>query len=412
MIKIHRHLIESVVQALNDIFFENYHADKVIERTLKHHRQWGARDRKFFAESVYSCVRWWRKYWFLLGEEPRSDRTLLVQIWALSRLSNGQELPNKDSHWPELEGLKLDEERVRQLHGNQENISDHLLAIRESVPDWLFAAGKAELGDRWPEILSSLNFPSSVDLRINPLRKSRHLVKKDLESSGIQTEVIEGLEFGLALKERKNVFITQSYLNGDFEVQDRASQLVAPFLQVEAGHRVIDACAGAGGKSLHLAQLMGNKGKIISMDINEKKLKELRVRATRNKVDIIETKLIESNKVLKRLEKSADRLLLDVPCSGLGVLRRNPDTKWKLIPEKLIELREIQKSLLQDYSPMTKVGGKMVYATCSFFPSENEKQIQIFLKENSAQWHLEEQLIINPDEGRGDGFFAARLLRK
>jgi 16S rRNA (cytosine967-C5)-methyltransferase len=157
---------------------------------------------------------------------------------------------------------------------------------------------------------------------------------------------------------------------------------------------------------------MKNKGKLISMDIHEWKLKELRGRSTRDGVDVIETRVIESSKTIKRLEKAADRVLLDVPCSGLGVLRRNPDSKWKMKPENFAEIQRLQSELLRDYSTMTKVGGRLVYATCSFFPSENEAQVDAFLKEHGSAWKLEEQLRVDPDQGRGDGFFAARLLRK
>lgn len=402
--KIHRHMIESVAQALSEIFFENRYADKVIEKNMKGQRQWGARDRRFFAENVYSCVRWWRKYWFLLGEEPSQDKAQLIRLWAVHRLSTGQELPEDSLKWSEISGLKLSADRLAQAENN--------LAIKESIPDWLNEQGEREMGEKWPSILRALNQTAPVDLRINPLRKSKKQVQEILKDEGVETDFIPGVELGLTLRERKNIFPLKSFHEGLFEVQDRASQLVAPILQVEAGMRVIDACAGAGGKTLHLAQLMGNKGKIISMDIHEFKLKELRTRVTRNKIDIVETKWIESSKVIKRLEKTADRVLLDVPCTGLGVLRRNPDAKWKLKPENVLELLRLQKEILFSYSQMVKNGGALVYATCSFFPTEDEKQVENFLSEQSSQWTLEESVHVNPDEGRGDGFFAARLRRK
>ena len=150
---------------------------------------------------------------------------------------------------------------------------------------------------------------------------------------------------------------------------------MAPLLDAKPGERVIDACAGGGGKTLHLAALMKNKGKIIAMDITERKLQSLRERCSRNGVDIAETRVIESMKTIKRLEKSADRVLLDVPCTGLGVLRRNPDKKWKISPEEITRLNALQKEILENYSQMVKIGGRLVYATCSCLPSENEKQV-------------------------------------
>ena len=246
---------------------------------------------------------------------------------------------------------------------------------------------------------------------MNGLKATASQVQKELAGESIFSEKITGLEYGLSLTERKNVFVTAAYREGHFEMQDRASQLVAPFLKPQPGLRVIDACAGAGGKTLHIAALLKNRGKLISMDVHDWKLKELRNRARRNGVDIVEVKVINSTKVIKRLQDSADRVLLDVPCSGLGVLRRHPDTKWKLRPDSFAALHKLQAELLQDYSVMTKKGGLLVYATCSFLPTENEKQVSAFLEKNPG-WKLEEQLRINHDDGRGDGFFAARLLRE
>jgi 16S rRNA (cytosine967-C5)-methyltransferase len=160
-----------------------------------------------------------------------------------------------------------------------------------------------------------------------------------------------------------------------------------------------------------MAAMMKNKGKILALDIHDWKLKELKGRASRDGVDIIETRLIDSQKVIKRLAGTADRVLLDVPCSGLGVLKRNPDSKWQLSPEEIDRLHKLQKEILQGYSGMTKAGGKLIYATCSILPSENEKQIEWFLDKNPT-WTCEEQLRIDPDQEDSDGFFAARLLRK
>lgn len=395
---LHPHLVDTVLTALRDIFAEGGYADKVIEKTTKAHPKWGSRDRRFFAEQIYEINRWWRKYWFLLGSEARFDKTELLKLWAVHHLSKGLDLPA----WPELEGFRLDERRLKEL--------ESLRAVRESIPDWLDEWGAKEMGFEWDSILSSLNRKAPVDLRVNRLKRQVQQVQDELLREEIDTEKIATAEDGLTLPERKNVFITKSFQMGHFEMQDRASQLVAPFLKLSPGLRVVDACAGAGGKSLHIAALMKNKGKLISMDIHEWKLKELRQRATRNGVDIIETKLVESSKTIKRLEKSADRVLLDVPCSGLGVVRRHPDTKWKLRPEDFATIHKLQAEILEDYSQMTKVGGLLVYATCSFLPSENERQVERFLAHH-PDWKLEEQLRVNPDQGRGDGFFAARLVR-
>ena len=228
-----------------------------------------------------------------------------------------------------------------------------------------------------------------------------------LIKEGIETENLSNNPDALVLSKRKNVFTSQAFKDGMFEVQDASSQLVAPFMDLKEGMRVIDACAGAGGKTLHIAALMNNKGRIIALDTEGWKLEELRKRARRAGASNIETRTIDSSKTIKRLENSADRLLLDVPCSGLGVLRRNPDAKWKLSLEFIEKVKILQQKILNDYSIMLKKGGVLVYSTCSILPSENEMQVEKFLSEKK-DFELVEQKSIYPNEGF-DGFFMARI---
>ena len=162
---------------------------------------------------------------------------------------------------------------------------------------------------------------------------------------------------------------------------------------------------------MHLASLMKNKGRIIALDVKEKKLEELKKRATRADVRIVETRGIDSSKVVKRLKDTADRLLLDVPCSGLGVLRRNPDSKWKLNLEEIERVKTIQREILTNFSDITKVGGKMVYATCSILPSEGEDQVQWFLKNVGERWNLIGEKRYSPEVYHADGFYMALLER-
>jgi len=424
VLKIHRHLLDQVFVALQEIFQKSSYADKVIERHFKSNKKWGARDRRFFAENVYDLVRWRRLTEALLSYEHSNRNwhhssptfTLkevsipnLQRLWVTWRRLNGLEIPL----WlAELEKSTMTQIELQKL---QKKLSR---AQRESIPDWLDELGATELRDEWDALLSALNRPAEVYLRTNTLRTSRHQLQKDLQQEGIPTQLPPtptGFELPLALQlsERKNVFTSPLFKLGHFEVQDAASQMVAALLNPQPGQRIIDACAGAGGKTLHLACLMQNKGKIIAMDIHEWKLNELKTRARRNGVDIVETRTLDSTKVIKRLETSADGLLLDVPCSGLGVLRRNPDAKWKLTLEDIENLRKTQTQILDQYSSTVKVGGRMVYATCSILPSENEKQIDSFLnRPTGAPWELLNKITIRPDREGFDGFFAALLQRK
>lgn len=382
--------------ALEEIFEGGRYADKIIERVMKSERQWGARDRKFFAETVYEIVRWERLLSHL------ADSNDFWHIWAAYWVRQGNTLPD----WVEIKDVIPTDILAR-----QKDLPS--FAIAQSIPDWMFKRGTEELGEAWKDMIRALNKPAEVFLRVNTLKSSVDEVLAALAEEGIQaTKVSPELPQALRLSVRKNVFRTEAFKKGFFEVQDASSQMIAPLLDVAPGHRVIDACAGAGGKSLHMAAMMKNKGKIISLDIHDWKLQELKVRARRDGVDVIETRLIDSNKVIKRLWDSADRLLLDVPCSGMGVLRRNPDTKWKLSDEEIERLRLLQYEILTSYSPMTKKGGRMVYATCSLLPSENEQQIAKFMKEHGEHWNLLKEIHLRPDKEGYDGFYGALLERR
>src|SRR5690606_8874751 len=225
--------------------------------------------------------------------------------------------------------------------------------------------GEKELGnDLWTKEISALNEQADVILRVNTLKTTKEALQAVLFDLDIETDFIPNYPDALKLKERANVFQTEAFKDGHFEVQDASSQLVAKFLNVEPGMRVVDACAGAGGKALHIAALMENKGQVIALDIYNNKLNELKRRAKRNGVFNVETRVIDSTKVIKKLYDTADRVLIDAPCSGLGVLRRNPDAKWKLQPEFIDQIKITQQEILQQYSRMVKSDGQMVYATC------------------------------------------------
>lgn len=402
--KFHRHLVEQAVHATAEVFTHARYADRVIERYFKGQRKWGARDRRFFAESVYNMVRWWRYFGALAGFDPLQstvNHAAVWQLWGAWCYLTYHEVPD----WAEFK----DFDPVA-FENRKQNISS--VAVRESVPDWLYQYGLQELGPEWDEILHSLNHPADVFLRVNTLRGSREELIKKLQEEEVEAIPVEELPSAVKLLERKNLAMSESFKQGLFEVQDAASQMVAPLLQVESGQRVIDACAGGGGKSLHLAALMKNKGQIISMDVHDWKLTELKERAQRNRVSIIETRLIDSPKMIKRYEDFADRLLLDVPCSGLGVLRRQPDTKWKLTREELDKTILLQSEILENYSKMVKPGGLMVYATCSVLPAENHLQVDKFLSQHSGDWSLVEQLHVFPHRQGFDGFYGALLKRR
>lgn len=409
ILKLYKGLVAATVEALQDIFVKNRQADRVVEQILKSNKKWGARDRAFIAENVYETVRWWRLVKYVAQVEKAiesEDFWLLAGAWQLIKplhLEEHEALENLPE-WPEFE--HIDPEVIRQRY--EEGLG--IRKIAQSIPDWIDQTGESELGEQWAAELAALNKTAPVVLRVNSLKATVPAVREQL---GLEiTEPVAGVPEALALKKRINVSGLDSFKNGFFEVQDAGSQLIAPYLDVREGMSVIDACAGAGGKSLHLAALLGNTGSILSMDIEHHKLQELERRAARNGVTNLSTMLINSDKIIENLSGTTDRLLLDVPCSGLGVLRRNPDSKWKLKPEFLDKIRKVQAQILENYSKMVKKGGKMVYATCSILPSESEEQVRAFTKRHKADWRFVSEHRTSPARDGFDGFYMALLERK
>ncbi|WP_036155106.1 RsmB/NOP family class I SAM-dependent RNA methyltransferase [Maribacter forsetii] len=399
--KLHRNLVFAVIDALNLIFNENEYADKVVQKVLRYDKRWGSRDRGFIAETTYEMVRYKRLYTEIAEVKAPFSRPDLFRMWAVWAVLKGIKLPD----WKQIEPTP-----ERRIKGKFDELSQ-IRKFREAVPDWIDELCEKALGEKlWTEELAKLNQPAEVILRTNTLRTNKEELRKALLDENIVAEPIRGYASALKLVERANVFVTQAFKNGMFEVQDASSQLVAEFLDVEPGQRVIDTCAGAGGKSLHLAALMENKGQLISMDIYGSKLKELKRRARRNGAHNIEVREIDSTKVYKKLYGSADRVLIDAPCTGLGVLRRNPDSKWKMKPEFLDKIVKTQHEIIRNYSKIVKPGGKMVYATCSILPQENSHQVQSFLKsEEGKDFTLVKDKKIYASKSGYDGFYMALL---
>lgn len=394
--KIYFSSIQLIAQALEKIFFEDQYTDKVLQQVFKANPKCGSKDRSFIAESTYDIVRWWR---------------------LLIALNNRRQPKNKQDIYTVI-GIYLMQENYRLPNFNEfKYIPDEFPAIESfneseqvSLPNWLYTLLQEELPNQYPDIIEVLNQTAPVFIRCNTLKIQPKELIEECQKEEIPLTKVKNSEVCFMMSKRKNIFSTNAFKNGLFEVQDLGSQKIAEFTEVVPGMRVIDACSGAGGKALYLAAMMQNKGKIIALDTEEWKLQELRKRATRSGVHCIEIKHIENSKTIKRLKESADLVLLDVPCSGLGVLRRNPDAKWKLSPNFLAELRKKQEEILQSYSAMVKPNGILVYATCSVLPSENELQVELFMK-NNPDFTLLYQNALLPESNGHDGFFMAKLKR-
>lgn len=367
---------KALVEALRLVVEENQYSDKVLEQIGKTNRQFGSRDRRALATHLYAIVRSWRKL-----SAQNANYEAVVDLFT-------------------------------ETQGNVDTANMEP-AIRLSVCDELYNRMIQELGEEKTEaLLSSMDQQADVFIRTNTLKSDQASLLSELTKDGYGLEVQSEPYECLRLRERKNLFISEAYKAGKFEVQDSGSQSLVGMLSLKPGEKVIDACAGAGGKALQMAALMKNKGRIIAMDIHQWKLNELRKRARRGGVDIIETRVIESSKTIKRLHSSADKILLDVPCTGTGVIKRKPDTKLKYTSSEHEGLIETQAYILDSYSKMLKVGGKMLYATCSVFPSENETQIKNFLARSESDWKLDSEKYILPTVHNSDGFFATLLTKQ
>ena len=397
---IHRNLLIGIHDALEETFFQDKkYADKVLERLLKAHKKWGSADRQVVSEIFYDIVRWKKRLEYYMGEgtKPSNIYNLILAYLLWKKV--------KYKKFDEFDGIK-----TGGILSKLDKKTFPTKAIEHSVPDWLAGLFEKELGAKWEKEMSALNEQAPVILRANSLKVSAENLVEILKEEGVNSFVLRGYPDAVQLEEKKNVFLTSAFKEGFFEVQDASSQKIAELLDVKEGMRVVDACAGAGGKTLHIAVLMKNKGQIIALDIYEWKLAELKRRAKRAGAFNIETRFIEDNKVIKRLHNTADRLLIDAPCSGLGVLKRNPDSKWKIDEDFINRIKTEQENILHNYSKILKKGGKMVYATCSILPSENGEQVRKFLAENTEFALVKEENIM-PSDGY-DGFYMALIERK
>ena len=382
-------LAESAAGVLAQVFENGRVLDRELDGLFRSNPKWGKRDRNFVAETAFEVTRWRRALGFLAGAES------IQALCAVQWMRGGLEVPE---WWPS---------HPDEVVAREAELSSQPRAIRESIPDWLDDLGARELGeDVWTKEVAALNRRAPVFLRVNRLRIEVGEAIEWLGSHGIEASRVDGAPDALVLPAGKTLPKPLA-AEGLVEIQDAGSQSIAPLLDVEPGMRVIDACAGAGGKALHLAALMQSKGEIVAMDISTAKLSELRRRATRAGTRIIRTETWREDS-LKRYAGWADRVLIDAPCSGLGTLRRQPDLKWRLTAPSLEKTKRLQRRMLDHYPELLRPGGKFVYATCSVLPSENGGQLRNLVERDSRRT-IEEELTVSPAETGWDGFFAARL---
>ncbi|MFT8722272.1 MAG: RsmB/NOP family class I SAM-dependent RNA methyltransferase [Acetobacter malorum] len=404
-------------------------ADAVANSFFRERRYIGGGDRRAVSGMVWEIMRAWRRlgWWLTKCKADITPRTLAAAHLVLKG-------------WPAREIADLfaegrfapgaltfaEQDVVAALAGGTLDNADMPRAVRLELPDWLLPRLEETFGDKLEAELAALSEPATLDLRVNILRTNRRDAQNALGREGLHAILTPLSPWGLRLNGRLPVTSTTPFKDGRIEIQDEGSQLVAAIMGVTPEMRVLDYCAGAGGKTLAMAMMMENKGHIAACDVSEVRLDGAVRRLRRAGVHNVERHLLKSgDKWAKRRAKSFDRVLVDAPCSGTGTWRRNPDARLRMTEQDLEELLVKQAEILNRASSLVKPGGRMVYATCSVLRAENASQVEAFLTRHpdfqlvpSDSTALPESLrgtsmfSLTPHQNETDGFFAAVLERK
>ena len=380
--------IQSSIELLNDIFTawetqKRFPADKMIDRYFKARRFIGSKDRAAIGELVYWCLRNLALIRYCSPAMDYMDQGKILVLGALIlRREHDLDTLSALCDGSKFAPTPLSQKEKNILGKNKPETAPR--PTRLNYPEWLEPELEASLKDELEVALAALSEQAPTDLRVNTIKTSRAELLAALNDQGFACEATTKSPNGIRLKKRMPIFTSPNFREGHFEVQDEGSQMVALITDVKPGMKVIDFCAGAGGKTLGIAAAMNNKGRIMAWDISAKRLTQIKERLRRAGVDNVQVHVIESETdgFIKRHKASADRVLVDAPCSGTGTWRRNPDLKWRFNALDLQEVVTLQESILQSASRLVAVGGRLIYATCSILDVENTRQVEKFLKNN------------------------------
>ncbi len=342
-------------------------ADAVVSRFFREHRALGPRERATLAETAFAVLR---------------KKLLFEQLARSGSGPKERKLAILGFHGPrDFLAAALNDTEKKWLATCDAIPTEALMAPhRHNLPEWMAQALQAQLGEDFWALAEHLQQPGTLDLRVNMLNAKRSDIQKELTQAGIASQVTPYSPWGLRLEGKPALQKTDAFNRGAIEVQDEGSQLLALLVDAHRGEMVVDFCAGAGGKTLALGAAMRSTGRLYAFDVSGHRLDALKPRMARSGLSNVHPAAIahERDDRVKRLAGKIDRVLVDAPCSGLGTLRRNPDLKWRQKPQAVQELTEKQLAILQSASRMVKSGGRLVYATCSVLPEENELIAQAF----------------------------------
>lgn len=427
--------LATIIAALTEIRETPKPADVVLSKFFRARRFIGAKDRGAMATAVYRILRcearleWW--LWrtqveatpraFVLADTLLNEQTTVDELNSLC--NGGQYAP------PRLD--KHEHDMALQMEGQPLNHAEMPDYVRYECPEWIWPKLEETFGAELPTLLAAMQEPAALDLRVNTLKADKATLLRELQAVGWKVEETKFSPHGLRLHGRPNLNSHPALQNGLMEIQDEGSQLIALVADTKPGMRVLDFCAGAGGKTLAMAASMANKGRIIACDILESRLKRGSLRFRRagaHNIDIQPLKN-ETDPWLKRHKDSFDRVLVDAPCSGTGTWRRNPEARWRQLGPDMEKLLATQASILASAARLVKPGGRLIYATCSILPDENQQQVDNFLtahpeftrlnvSDEWASWVDDRpcpvtgtDLSLNPATHNTDGFYAAVLVR-
>jgi len=416
--------------------------DRITADFFRERKYLGSHDRRYIAESIFSLVRH-RRFLEALLEQYVSEHSFAAELdraplrylplfVAYSYLLSGKAIPENTlvsfwkTYFPKSDFNSytgwISKNSALEFLPQDEAL---LLGVKYSFQDWMVAEWLKKNGPHTAPLLEAFNMPAAVTLRVNPLRSSRGECRERLGREGLATEPTQYSPSGLNAVRRFGLGSSQAFKDGWFEMQDEGSQLISLIAAPEPGDLVIDGCAGAGGKSLHMAGEMNNEGQIVSLDVEQRRLDELKERARRAGVSIIRPLLTREIQNADYLEK-ADIVLVDAPCSGAGTIRRNPWLKWSIREDAVIRYSERQLEILEFNSRFVKEGGRLIYATCSLFENENEGVVNAFLKRNPSFEGMNPPntlklpdhpsaspyVLLYPHKYPGDGYFVAPMRRR
>jgi len=374
--------VQATIELLDDLDERKIPADRLMAGDFKQRRYIGSKDKAAISEQFYQVLRQKLSLSYLLEQaDLQVSNRLLLAILLKANGSSIEANFNGDKFSPK----PLKSEQLSILRGvSLTDLSVAPMNIQLNVPEWISHLLENALDDQFEIEMRASNQRAATDIRVNLLKSSRDQVAQVLKSTGHEFKLSELSPWAIRFTSRVALFGLDAFREGWFEVQDEGSQLLALLTNVEAGQKVVDFCAGAGGKTLALAAMMRNKGTIYACDVHSKRLEQLSKRTRRAGAHNVRTHVLSSehDKWVKQHAGVADLVLLDAPCTGTGTWRRSPDSRWNLKPENLTDLVALQASILDSASRLVKPGARMFYATCSLLKEENEQQIEAFLERN------------------------------